>query len=116
MVSSFLPEATMGNRSLKPGPMVPPLWKLDLRSRKGYIPSMTTTLFMNGRSQAVRLPREMRLEGKRVSIRKLGDGVLIEPITCSEWPPGYFDAIRVDDPEFRRVDQGTTPPAVDLEE
>jgi len=42
---------------------------------------MTTTLFMNGRSQAVRLPKDLRLPGKEVSIRRLGSGVLIEPIT-----------------------------------
>jgi len=36
-------------------------------------------LFMNGRSQAVRLPREFRFEGKQVRIRKVGKGVLLEP-------------------------------------
>ena len=30
----------------------------------------TAKLFMNGRSQAVRLPAEFRFEGKEVSIRK----------------------------------------------
>lgn len=30
----------------------------------------TAKLFMNGRSQAVRLPREFRFEGNEVSIRK----------------------------------------------
>ena len=37
-------------------------------------------LFQNGRSQAVRLPREFRFEGDRVRIRRVGDGVLLEPI------------------------------------
>jgi antitoxin VapB len=37
-------------------------------------------LFQNGRSQAVRLPREFRFEGDRVRIRRLGQGVLLEPI------------------------------------
>ncbi len=37
-------------------------------------------LFTNGRSQAVRLPKEFRFEGKEVRIRKLADGVLLEPI------------------------------------
>jgi len=37
-------------------------------------------LFRNGRSQAVRLPREFRFEGNEVRIRKVGEGVLLEPI------------------------------------
>lgn len=39
-------------------------------------------LFMNGRSQAVRLPKEFRFEGTEVRIRKLGNGVLLEPVTA----------------------------------
>ena len=43
---------------------------------------MTTIakLFKNGRSQAVRLPREFRFEGDRVRLRRAGRGVLVEPI------------------------------------
>ena len=37
-------------------------------------------LFMNGRSQAVRLPKEFRLPGTEVSVRRLGRGVLLEPV------------------------------------
>ncbi|SPE36136.1 conserved hypothetical protein [Candidatus Sulfopaludibacter sp. SbA6] len=36
-------------------------------------------LFRNGRSQAVRLPREFRFEGDRVRIRRVASGVLLEP-------------------------------------
>lgn len=39
----------------------------------------TAKLFRNGRSQAVRLPREFRFEGDEVRIRQLGAGVLLEP-------------------------------------
>jgi len=43
---------------------------------------MTTTarLFRNGRSQAVRLPREFRFDGDRVRVRRAGRGVLVEPM------------------------------------
>ena len=43
---------------------------------------MTTTakVFRNGRSQAVRLPREFRFEGDRVRVRRAGRGVLMEPM------------------------------------
>lgn len=37
-------------------------------------------LFQNGRSQAVRLPREFRFRGDRVRIRRVPEGVLLEPL------------------------------------
>lgn len=50
---------------------------------------MTTTakLFRNGRSQAVRLPREFRFEGDRVRVRRAGRGVLVELMfmDVSQW-------------------------------
>ena len=47
----------------------------------------TARLFRNGRSQAVRLPRAFRFEGDRVRVRRLGRGVLVEPIftDAAEW-------------------------------
>ena len=40
----------------------------------------TAKLFRNGRSQAVRLPREFRFEGEEVRIRRVPQGVLLEPM------------------------------------
>ena len=37
-------------------------------------------LFQNGRSQAVRLPREFRFEGDSVRVRRVPEGVLLEPM------------------------------------
>jgi antitoxin VapB len=37
-------------------------------------------LFMHGRSQAVRLPKEFRLPGKEVNVMRHGRGILIEPV------------------------------------
>ncbi len=39
----------------------------------------TAKLFINGRSQAVRLPKEYRFEGSEVYIKKFGDMVLLMP-------------------------------------
>ena len=39
----------------------------------------TAKLFMNGRSQAVRLPKEFRFEGEEVFIKKVGDAVILIP-------------------------------------
>ena len=37
-------------------------------------------LFRHGRSQAVRLPQEFRFPGGRVRVRRVGGGVLLEPV------------------------------------
>jgi antitoxin VapB len=44
-------------------------------------------LFRNGRSQAVRLPKEFRFEGDRVRVRRVPEGVLLQPIftDTKEW-------------------------------
>jgi len=39
----------------------------------------TAKLFQNGKSQAVRLPREFRLTGTEVYIKRQGRGVLLVP-------------------------------------
>ena len=40
---------------------------------------MTAKLFENGRSQAVRLPKEYRCNGDEVAINKVGDIVILMP-------------------------------------
>ena len=40
----------------------------------------TAKLFMHGRSQAVRLPKEFRLPGKEAKVTRVGNAVLLEPI------------------------------------
>ena len=37
-------------------------------------------MFKHGRSQAVRLPKAFRLPGTEVRVRRVGNGVLLEPI------------------------------------
>lgn len=39
----------------------------------------TAKIFMNGRSQAVRLPKKYRFEGNQVYIKKVGDTVMLIP-------------------------------------
>jgi antitoxin VapB len=53
-------------------------------------------LFWNGRSQAVRLPKEFRFEGDRVRVTRMGAGVLLEPI-----PDGKTESIEA---LFARMD------------
>jgi antitoxin VapB len=71
--------------------------------------SAEARLFWNGRSQAVRLPKEFRFEGDRVRVSRMGAGVLIEPLpevekeTIEEWF-ARIDAIKGDPlfPEGRK--------------
>ena len=54
-------------------------------------PQLTAKLFAHGRSQAVRLPKEFRFEGKEVRVSKIGDKVILEPV---EPPPFDVSAWR----------------------
>lgn len=40
----------------------------------------TAKLFKHGRSQAVRLPKEFRLPGREVHVRRVGRALLLEPV------------------------------------
>ena len=65
----------------------------------------------SGRSQAVRLPKEFRFEGKEVRIRRHGTGVLLEPIhgDVKEWFAA-LDRFREPFPQ-----RGQQPPAQERE-
>ncbi len=39
----------------------------------------TAKLFVNGRSQAVRLPKSFRFEGNKVFIKKIGNAIVLLP-------------------------------------
>ena len=63
----------------------------------------TAKLFMHGGSQAVRLPKAFRFDGKEVQIRKSGNAVVLEPVearaspqTDEEWAAFWarIDALR----------------------
>ena len=65
--------------------------------------SATGKIFMHGRSQAVRLPKEFRLPGKEARVTRVGNAVLLEPIEAEKpfdakafW--AKIDALRGDEP------------------
>ncbi len=62
-------------------------------------------LFTNGRSQAVRLPKQFRFLGREVSVRKEGAAVVLEPVAKSQWPAGYWRRMdrRAKDLELGRI-------------
>ena len=56
----------------------------------------TAKIFMTGRSQAVRLPKEFRFESDEVRIRKEGNAVILESLP-EDW--SWLDTI------VRRIDE-----------
>jgi len=64
----------------------------------------TAKLFMNGRSQAVRLPKEFRFEGDEVYIERRGNTVVLSPKPRS-WAE-FFDEVPLPSEDFmnERVD------------
>jgi hypothetical protein len=65
------------------------LWSILVSTRE--VEKMgTAKLFRNGRSQAVRLPKEFRFEGEELSIRREGEAVILEPLRPRTWPKGYW--------------------------
>ena len=48
-------------------------------------------LFIHGRSQAVRLPKEFRMPGDRVRVRRVKEGVLLEPMASDI--DGWFEEL-----------------------
>lgn len=52
----------------------------------------TAKLFMHGRSQAVRLPKEFRFEGTEVRVSRVGDKVILEPTEKKPFDPAAWRA------------------------
>ena len=62
----------------------------------------TAKLFKNGRSQAVRLPKEFRFEGEEVYVRREGRSVVLSPkgeVKNNPWQD-FFDALDMIEPGF----------------
>ncbi len=51
----------------------------------------TAKIFTNGKSQAVRLPKEFRLEGDEVYVNKVGGAVILFPKE-NPWAP-FFESL-----------------------
>lgn len=70
----------------------------------------TAKLFWSGRSQAVRLPKDFRIDGSEVRIRRHGASVILEPI-ASDW--AWLDALSgpIDDDFREAAEQQPAPDA-----
>ena len=59
---------------------------------------MTAKIFENGRSQAVRLPRECRFSGEEVAVNKIGDIVILMPKE-NKWS-GFLSSLNLFSEDF----------------
>jgi len=59
----------------------------------------TAKLFKNGQSQAVRLPKEFRMAGTEVYIKKQGEAIVLLPKEGS-WKP-LFDSLNHFEKDFK---------------
>ena len=59
-------------------------------------------IFNNGNSQAVRLPKEFRFEGKEVIVRKVSNGVLLIPQNKNIWE-SWFDNLDEFSEDFTKI-------------
>lgn len=63
---------------------------------------MKTKVFKSGNSLAIRLPKELELPCGEVSIRREGSALIIEELSPSGWPVGFFEDIRISREDFGR--------------
>lgn len=63
----------------------------------------TARLFTHGGSQAVRLPKAYRFDGKEVAIRREGDSVILEPVEDAPLTQSDLDAF------WARIDKLAAP-------
>ena len=73
---------------------------------------MTAKIFENGRSQAVRLPKEFRFSSDEVMISRVGDVVMLAPMT-SRWE-SFMKAVDMFSDDF--MENGREPQAVQKRE
>ena len=65
-------------------------------------------LFRNGRNQALRIPRELELEGDEAIIRREGDRLIVEPVRKGRLLV-LLDTLQPLDETFPDVDEGLPP-------
>ena len=62
--------------------------------------TMVAKVFKNGRSQAIRIPKEYRVDSDEVYIEKVGDTLVIKPKKEDKWD-SFFESLEdVDTKDF----------------
>lgn len=61
---------------------------------------MSAKVFQNGRSQAIRIPKELRVDSSEVYIEKVGDTLMIKPKKEDRWDKFFDELESVDSEDF----------------
>jgi len=80
--------------------------------------SMISRVFMNGNSQAVRIPQEFRLDASRVVISRNKEGDLVLRPVATDRGATLLQALQAFDPDFADLliaDREDAPPMQDRE-
>ena len=84
-----------------------PASRTKAETPRGVEPRKVARVFMNGRSQAVRLPKEFRFDADRVAIRREGRHVVLSPL-FEDWDDYFRNSTPLPDdfeaatPEMRK--------------
>ena len=73
-----------------------------------------TRVFMNGRSQAVRIPKEFRFSGSEVEIVREGDRVVLIPVRDA-WSAALLDLLNRPAEPLERPARSRTRRSIDLD-
>jgi antitoxin VapB len=68
--------------------------------KENFMPATLSRVFMNGNSQAVRIPQEFRLDTSRVEIFRNADGDLVLHPLPADRGAALLDALKGFDAEF----------------
>ena len=70
--------------------------------------TMMAKVFQNGRSQAIRIPKEFRVSGDEVYMEKVGDTLIIRPLKNNKWDM-FFDNLDIADTAGFLTDRNQPP-------
>ena len=84
--------------------MAGPAHKMKANTPPGRDSRKVARVFMNGRSQAVRLPKEFRFDTDRVLVRREGRHVVLSPM-FKDWADYFENGARFTDDFFEAMDE-----------
>jgi len=92
-----------------------PFWYIlnDRYQNKEYVMTQLAKVFQNGRSQAIRIPKEFRVDTDEVYIEKVGDTLIIKPKKENRWEKLFMLLDEVDTSDFMK--ERVQPPLDDKE-
>lgn len=83
--------------------------KVNAKKEKTNSQVFKAKLFQNGRSQAVRLPKEFRLEGTEIGVGRVGNSVILYPLN-DPWALFFEGAKELSDSDLPALEREQVQP------